>query len=236
MLRRWITGFARASLLSAGLVVVLNSNVGAQTAVNADGSFGLATAQREAPDDSASSVTRGTSPTHMAELAFGTVRAPDWRLTRYPYAAMRIDIARVLDDFAANNGVPLERSDNLSGVVRGYWPDLSPQAYLNRVTARLALDWYYDGSVLYVTSPRDRQDRILQLGGLSIVEIVRALDGLDIADPRYPIRYDRSANILAVSGPPRYVDLVEQTLSSLRVSDALKMTVIRGRTNANGAL
>ena len=57
------------------------------------------------------------------------------------------------------------------------------------------------------------------------------LDALGVTDARWPLRGSPDGRLVVVSGPPRYVQLVEQTLSALsqqRGQSVDKVGVFRG--------
>ncbi|TJV92009.1 MAG: nodulation protein NolW, partial [Mesorhizobium sp.] len=75
--------------------------------------------------------------------------------------------------------------------------------------------WYYDGLVLYVSAAQESQTRMLLMTSIRFDAFKGALDKLDISDERYVVKPVPGNGLVFVSGPPRFVALVEQTFNGL---------------------
>ena len=106
-------------------------------------------------------------------------------------------------------------SDAVKGRVRGGVPLTSPQNFLDRVTSDCGLDWYYDGLRLYVTASSEDASKSISVPREQLAAFRTALDTGDISDPRFPLRELAGTDTVIVSGPPRFVELVEQAASAL---------------------
>lgn len=131
------------------------------------------------------------------------------------FTANNEDLHDVLQQFADDVGVPITVSDTVSGRVRGRLSALSPRSFLEIVCSTYGLDWYYDGYMLYMTANGEGLSRMIAVPSQNVAALRRALDAAGVADDRFPLRVLPGQNSIMVSGPPRYVDLVAQTASSL---------------------
>lgn len=162
-------------------------------------------------------------------------RALPWPDKPYPYVVLDQDVRDVLAAFGSNLDVPVKVSDKVSGRVRGRLPELTPQKLLDHLAASFGLQWYYDGQVLYVTTVEEAVSEMLPLGPIRFEELQASLASLKLDDPRFPPRPLASANVALVSGPPRYVALVKETMQALQQAYQFQTTIVRGRTGKPGS-
>ncbi|NYI00471.1 type III secretion system outer membrane ring subunit SctC [Cupriavidus plantarum] len=130
-----------------------------------------------------------------------------WRSSNISYVADRKDIQEVLRDVSASAGVAVQISPKVKGTVSGRF-DTRPQLMLERMAATFGFIWYYDGAVLRIYSADEVVSTTIGLSAASTAALRRSLAKLQIEDPRFPIRFDDDARTAVVSGPPRYVELV----------------------------
>lgn len=133
----------------------------------------------------------------------------------YTYMVIDQDLVAALQEFGSNLRIKVNVSPEVKGRIQGRIPEGSAMAFLERLAATYNLEWYYDGSVLFVTSARENRTQLLVLSPIGYDTLKRALDALQIGDARFPIRPAPGNGMVMVSGPPRYVALVEQTLAGL---------------------
>ncbi|MBJ7533122.1 nodulation protein NolW [Rhodomicrobium vannielii ATCC 17100] len=135
--------------------------------------------------------------------------------TPYPYSVVEQDVSVALREFGHNVGIPIETSSKVQGRLRGRLERLTAKQFLANICAAYALDWYYDGYTLYISSADEKTTRFVSLPSSPPEELVKALKILGFSDERYPLRAGPKAGSVIVSGPPRYVSLVEQTAIAL---------------------
>lgn len=135
--------------------------------------------------------------------------------TPYSYTVLDQDISAALQEFGNNLNIRVSISAEVKGRIRGRMAELPPREFLDRLTSLYNLQWYYDGLLLYVSAAHEAQSRLLALNSISLDAFKAALDALNISDERYVTRPAPGNGFLLVSGPPRFVALVEQTLDFL---------------------
>lgn len=135
--------------------------------------------------------------------------------TPYRYTVIDQDLPAALQELGSNLAIKVNVSPEVKGRIQGRMPEGSAQEFLDRLAANYNLEWYYDGSVLYITSARESRTQLLVLSPIPFDRLKAALDALEIGDARFPIRPAPGKAVVMVSGPPRYVTLVEQTLAGL---------------------
>ncbi|WP_225768951.1 secretin N-terminal domain-containing protein [Inquilinus sp. Marseille-Q2685] len=201
---------------------------------------GSAAAQQPAPPavvtaPPAPAPTVAATPVSPDLAAAENRRVLPWPDKPYPYVVLDQDVRDVLAAFGSNLDVPVKVSDTVSGRVRGRLPELTPQKLLDHPAASFGLQWYYDGQVLYVTTVEEAVSEMLPLGTIRFEELQASLASLRLDDPRFPPRPLASANVALVSGPPRYVALVKETMQALQQAYQFQTTIVRGRTGKPGS-
>ena len=154
---------------------------------------------------------------------------PTWFSEPYDYVIVDQDLRDVLREFADNLGFRVQLSDEIDGQIRGDWPGVTARMFIDALARQFSFDWYYEGEILYVTARSEAEARMLALGPVGFAELESELANLDILDSRYPLRFSNESNLALVSGPPRYVELIEETLIALGKRAGADVGVFRGR-------
>jgi type III secretion protein C len=152
------------------------------------------------------------SPLASTGLDAAQLKLPD---TTYTYTVINQDLSAALLEFGGNLNIKVNVSQEVRGRIQGRLPDLPPLAFLNRLASLYNLEWYFDGQALYVTSARESQSRLLVPGPVPFERLASTLAAFDVADERYAVRPAPNTQLVLVTGPPRFVALVEQTLNGL---------------------
>jgi type III secretion protein C len=147
----------------------------------------------------------------LAPLQAAEVR---WRTEKFAYVTKGQAVRDFLRQFGASQGLTVVVDPAVEGTVVGNF-NLTPQSMLEFVATTFGLIWYYDGNVLYVYPTSEARSQILRLNYTTSERLKQTLTKLGINDKRYPITFDASANTALVSGPKRYVELVEQSARAL---------------------
>jgi type III secretion protein C len=137
-----------------------------------------------------------------------------WRTEKFAYVTKGQAVRDFLRQFGASQGLTVVVDPAVEGTMVGNF-NLTPQSMLEFVATTFGLIWYYDGNVLYVYPTSEARSQILRLNYTTSERLKQTLTKLGINDKRYPITFDASANTALVSGPKRYVELVEQSARAL---------------------
>jgi type III secretion protein C len=135
--------------------------------------------------------------------------------TPYRYTVLDQELSAALQEFGNNLNIRVTISAEVKGRIRGHMPDLPPREFLDHLTQLYNLQWYYDGLVLYVSTAKEAQTRLLLLSSISFDALKATLDALNISDERYIMRPAPGNGLVLASGPPRFIALVDQTLNGL---------------------
>ncbi|PKA70729.1 type III secretion protein C [Pseudomonas baetica] len=146
----------------------------------------------------------------------------DWPVIPYNYVAQGENLRDVLANFGANYDGSVIVSDKVNDQVSGRFDLKDPQSFLQLMASLYNLIWYYDGAVLYVFKSTEMQSRLVKLEQVSEAELRQALEAGGVWEPRFGWRPDMSGRLVYISGPSRYLDLVEQTAMALEQQHALR--------------
>lgn len=151
----------------------------------------------------------------MASASESRVQGPPWPEGPYPYTVIDQDLVSVLREFGKNAGLRLDISDKIKGRVRTKAPQGSAKEFFLHICKVYGLEWYYDGFTLHVTPSSENVTSFLDIGSISLDDLQGELERLDLYEPRFPLRLSTNNRSVLVSGPPRYVSIVSQTLSRM---------------------
>ena len=140
---------------------------------------------------------------------------PPWPDTPYPYVVIDQDLVQLLTEFGRNMGTPVQVSDQVHGRVLGKQPPLAPRAFIDRLATEYSFSWYYDGTNLAISANSEMVQRMVPLGTADFDKLSADLDRLGVTDSRHQLHHVQGAEAVMVTGPPRFVELVDQTISAM---------------------
>lgn len=144
---------------------------------------------------------------------------PKWGDKAYRYLIVDQDIRDVLTEFGRNIGVPTQIAASVGGRrIRGplnAGVDVPARDFLQRLCESYGLTWYFDGTVLHISAAEEIETEVIKLNRDESGEVMRRLEGLGIPDSRFNLRVGDGGNVLSVSGPPAYRNLVRKTVSTV---------------------
>jgi type III secretion protein C len=133
-----------------------------------------------------------------------------WRTGSYTYATtVPKPLKEFIQTFAASQGLTAVVSPDVEGTIVGRF-NMAPMNVLDLLSTNYALIWYFDGNILYVYTANEAKSEIVRPTNSTVAALRQTLARLDILDKRYPIAFDAKQNTALVSGPRRYVELVQQ--------------------------
>ncbi len=142
-----------------------------------------------------------------------------WRTPTYSLVARSMNVREALDAFGVAQGVGVVMSQGVTGEFSGDFKDVPAGEFLSRITAMHNLTWYYDGAALYVYGAGEIETTLVDLAYMKAGEVREMLGELGVEDERFPLKTTSNDELVLVSGPPRYVQLV---LSTIAKADKLR--------------
>ena len=147
-----------------------------------------------------------------AALVAGAAEIP-WKLPTYTLVARDMNLRVAFDTFAVAEGLSVVMSDSVGGSFSGDFKDVSPYEFLDKMAITHNLIWYYDGAALYIYGAGEISTILIDLRYMKAGEVREMLDELGVEDVRFPIKTTSNDELMMVSGPPRYVALVAETVA-----------------------
>jgi len=144
--------------------------------------------------------------------ALGATNAVPWRLPSYTLTAREMPVRQALETFGVAQGIPVLMSKSVGGVVSGNFENVPALAFLDRIATINNLVWYYDGATLYVNGASETVTTLIDLKYLKAGELGVLLRQFGVEDDRFPIKAASDGELIMVSGPPRYVQLVSELI------------------------
>ena len=154
----------------------------------------------------------------LAARANATNAIP-WRVGKYSLIARQMSLREAFDTFGVTEGMSVVTSEQVQGSFSGDFVDMPAQEFLERMCTMHNLIWYYDGAALYICSSGEVISQLIDLAYMKAGDVRAMLRELGVEDSRFPIKTANDDELIMVSGPPRYVELVLQTIEK---ADRLK--------------
>lgn len=136
-----------------------------------------------------------------------------WKLPTYTLVARDMDLRVAFDTFAVAQGLSVVMSDSVHGVFSGDFRDVPPAEFLDKIAITHNLIWYYDGAALYIYGSGEIATLLIDLRYMKASEVRAMLAELGVEDARFPLKTTSNDELMMVSGPPRYVSLVAETVA-----------------------
>lgn len=135
-----------------------------------------------------------------------------WRTPTYTLLAREMPLREAFDAFAVAQGMSVVMSKSVDGVFSGDFRQMPAQEFLERVCTIHNLTWYFDGAALYIYTAGEIMTTLTDLAYMKVENVIALLTELGVVDERFPIKTASNGEIILVSGPPRYVQLILQTI------------------------
>ncbi|MCX4024662.1 type III secretion system outer membrane ring subunit SctC [Endozoicomonas sp. SM1973] len=141
---------------------------------------------------------------------------PNWSGKPFSYVARGQSLGEILTSFASSYSIPVVISEAVDDTVNGELKQDTPIAFLDYLAKVYNLTWYFDGHILYIYKTNETKSKLIKLTSfLDASQLKRYLDKLGIWDRRFNWRVIPSKDLVYVAGPPRYVELVSETVAAL---------------------
>ena len=154
-----------------------------------------------------------TADPHAAGGAATRASGIPWKMSAYTLVARDMDLRMALDAFAVAQGLSIVMSEAVVGRFSGDFKDMPPGEFLEKIATIHNLTWYYDGAALYLYGAGEIQTLLLDLQYMKAGELRKLLADLGVEDARFPLRTASNDELIMVSGPPRYVAIVSETIA-----------------------
>ena len=155
-------------------------------------------------------IATGVALAALAGVATPTIA---WRNPTYTLLARQMNVREAFDGFAIAQGLSVVMSEGVAGSFSGDFRNVPSQQFLEQVCTMHNLTWYYDGAAIYVYAAGEIMTTLTDLAYMKVDDVLKLLRELGVEDSRFPIKTASDGEIILVSGPPRYVELILQTIA-----------------------
>ncbi|MEM5367471.1 type III secretion system outer membrane ring subunit SctC [Paraburkholderia azotifigens] len=150
----------------------------------------------------------------MMGLSTGQAAPISWRPGEVHISVESRDLKDVLRDFAASQGIIATIAPNVQGTVSGRF-DLPPRRFIDTMAATFGFVWFYDGSVLSISTADDVTTKVIKLDFAGTQSLRATLKQIGLDTDRFPIVYDPEQGVALITGPHRLIQLVDEVAARL---------------------
>ncbi|WP_426117135.1 type III secretion protein [Pseudomonas sp. DSP3-2-2] len=136
--------------------------------------------------------------------------APKWFAEPYAYVLVEQDARAALEEFGHNLGLIVVMSDKVRGKSRSRVRSESAGDFLTQLCDTNGLSWYFDGNILYLSTDAENGTRLFKAQAHNLEQLEDYLGSLDVYGKQLSSRVSPDGDELFVSGPPGYLNMVEQ--------------------------
>ncbi len=140
---------------------------------------------------------------------------PDFGSAPYPYIIKDQELGQVLTEFGINMKYKMVINAALTQKVTGAVSTANPREFIDSLCRQYSVDWYYDGLALYFTPESDTVTRFVKLENVPYATLKKELDRQGLSTSRFTIKPAQGNKLISVMGPPRFQEVVGQTLTAL---------------------
>ncbi len=163
-----------------------------------------------------------------------------WENAPYPYSVVSENVSDVLKNFGYNADVRVMVAPGVKGIVQGRSGDGTARQFLDDITRANDLDWYSDGTVVYVSPSSDEQTAIVPLNGFPFDVMKKELDEQKLFDVKFRMSKQIGGDAAIVSGPPSFVAVMKEAIEA-RVGNmtapagsvARELVILRGSQSSS---
>jgi type III secretion protein C len=138
-----------------------------------------------------------------------------WKTPLYSRHSNQEDLGELMRDFGSQQGMNVVLSQLATGTISGYFDRVPAREFLDFISKAQNLIWYYDGKTLYLYRSDEIVSQFASVDFIPLSSVEPILEHLGIYDPRYDLKAAEESGIILVTGPPRYVELVLNTIRML---------------------
>lgn len=133
----------------------------------------------------------------------------------YQHIGQDEPLADVLKGFSANYRLSAVVSECINEKFNGQVEAPTAELFLNQLQAAFGFIWFRYGNTLYFNCGSEMQTKVLTLKRMSPAALKQAMGQVGLDLDRFGWRSLQDKGLLLVSGPPRFVDIVEQVATGL---------------------
>lgn len=148
----------------------------------------------------------------VPRLALGEL---PWQSDVYRYRAVQRELADVLRSFAWDQRLNIVIDETIGSRVISEEVEMPPQAFLDHITRKYGLIWYYDGTSLYIYRGDNLATRAFSLQFTTPSRVIETMKSLKLDSDLFPFRILEQESVILSVGPPRMLEMAEFVIQTL---------------------
>ena len=151
------------------------------------------------------------------------VLAGDWQEKSFSHYSNDESLYSILQAFSLSVGVPVEVSPEVVGIISGQFNPMPGLKFITGLSNMNGLIWYYDGRRIFVTNASEMQQKRFRANKSLYQNVIRSLKDVNMYDKQYELVYLSYSQEIVVSAPPRYIDIIGDTVAGLKLNSYEKL-------------
>ncbi|MEW4486736.1 type III secretion system outer membrane ring subunit SctC [Thalassoglobus sp. JC818] len=133
----------------------------------------------------------------------------------YQYRAVNRELTEVLRAFASDQRLNIVIDEAVEPKLINEEIELPPEQFLNYITGKNGLVWYYDGTSVYINRSSDLQTQAFRLRYTTPARVTETMQILNAYSDNFPFRLLDPEKVILVVGPPRLIEMTRFAVETL---------------------
>ncbi|MDR2776528.1 MAG: hypothetical protein LBB17_00570 [Puniceicoccales bacterium] len=145
----------------------------------------------------------------------------------YYHFAKDQNLSALIQDFFSMQGITVVISGRVNYIVNGRFSKMDPAEFWNYITKAYGLIWFFDGKIMFVYTNAELQTQIFRMDtdGIGTLSVILSRLGFVASD--FSFRDVGEANVLIVTAPPQYIDVINDIATKFVPSKISDTTIVK---------
>ncbi|MDR1890936.1 MAG: hypothetical protein LBQ23_01995, partial [Puniceicoccales bacterium] len=145
----------------------------------------------------------------------------------YYHFAKDQNLSDLIQDFFSMQGITVVISDRINYTVNGKFSKMDPAAFWNYIAKAYGLVWFFDGKIMFVYTNAELQTQIFRMDtdGIGTLSVILSRLGFVASD--FSFRDVGEANVLIVTAPPQYINVINDIATKFVPSKISDTTIVK---------
>lgn len=135
-------------------------------------------------------------------------------ITLFHYA-INEDLTQLIRNIFSMAHLDVVVSGKVTGNVSKPFENITPRTFLEEICRTYNLSWFYDGNILYVYKSEETDSQVFSVPSSKVGPIMAVVRKLNFEGPSTVIRSIDNADVIFVSGPPRFVSIIGDVVNKM---------------------
>ncbi|MDR2432258.1 MAG: hypothetical protein LBD34_00695 [Puniceicoccales bacterium] len=145
----------------------------------------------------------------------------------YYHFAKDQNLSALIQDFFSMQGITVVISDRINYTVNGKFSKMDPAEFWTYITKAYGLVWFFDGKIMFVYTNAELQTQIFRMDtdGIGTLSVILSRLGFVASD--FSFRDVGEANVLIVTAPPQYINVINDIATKFVPSKISDTTIVK---------